>query len=294
MTLSIILFVIAVVPGIILFVMTRKLDKKEKESKKILIKIALMEIPFIIAAVIAELVGEAVLQGITGEDDSNLLFIAAFCFLIIAPAEELFKFLGARVPTWKSPEFNCKFDGIVYCTTSALVFAVLENLGYVLGSQSLVTAIMRAICCIPGHFMYGVLMGVFYSRARVAMNNGDKKGKRKNIFLAILIPSLIHGLYDTLAFSFVPLAEELEYADGMYEAGLIFGLLACLGLLILVVIGTYIALFVVIIKASKSDKFIAPLYPLPKQPVAAEPVAAQPVAAQPVDTQSDYSNYSKW
>ena len=95
MTLSIILFVIAVVPGIILFVMTRKLDKKEKESKKILIKIALMEIPFIIAAVIAELVGEAVLQGITGEDDSNLLFIAAFCFLIIAPAEELFKFLGA-------------------------------------------------------------------------------------------------------------------------------------------------------------------------------------------------------
>ena len=146
MTLSIILFVIAVVPGIILFVMTRMLDKKEKESKKILIKIALMEIPFIIAAVIAELVGEAVLQGITGEDDSNLLFIAAFCFLIIAPAEELFKFLGARVPTWKSPEFNCKFDGIVYCTTSALVFAVLENLGYVLGSQSLVTAIMRAIC----------------------------------------------------------------------------------------------------------------------------------------------------
>ena len=142
--------------------------------------------------------------------------------------------------------------------------------------------------------MYGVLMGVFYSSARVAMNNGDKKGKRKNIFLAILIPSLIHGLYDTLAFSFVPLAEELEYADGMYEAGLIFGLLACLGLLILVVIGTYIALFVVIIKASKSDKFIAPIYPLPKQPVAAEPVAAQPVAAQPVDTQSDYSNYSKW
>lgn len=288
MVLPIILFVLAVVPGIILFIMTRKLDKKEKESKKILIKIMLMEIPFIIAAVIAELVGEAVLQGVTGEDRSNLLFIAALCFLVIAPAEELFKFLGAKVPTWKSPEFNCKFDGIVYCTTSALTFAILENLGYVLGSQSLATAIMRAICCIPGHFMYGVLMGVFYTRARVCMNNGDKKGKRKNIFLAILIPALIHGLYDTLAFSFVPLAEEYDYASGDYQIELLLGILLCFGLLILVVIGTYICLFVVILKSAKNDKFIAPIYPLPQQPVTAQPVA-QP-SAQPAATQSEYQN----
>ena len=291
MVLPIILFVIAVVPGIILFIMTRKLDKKEKESKKILIKIMLMEIPFIIAAIIAELVGEVVLQGITGEDRSNLLYIAALCFFIVGPAEEIFKFLGAKVPTWKSPEFNCKFDGIVYCTTSALTFAILENLGYVLGSQSLATAIMRAICCIPGHFMYGVVMGVFYTRARVAMNNGDKKGKRKNFFLAIFIPALIHGLYDTLAFSFVPLAEEYDNASGDYQIELMLGILLCLGLLILVVIGTYICLFVVIIKSSKNDKFIAPIYPLPSQPVAAQPAAqpAQPVA-QPAAAQSEYRN----
>ena len=293
MVLPIILFVIAVVPAIILFIMTRKLDRKEKESKKILIKIMLMEIPFIIAAVIAELVGEAVLSGITGADMNNLIFIAVMCFFVIGPAEEIFKFLGARVPTWKSPEFNCKFDGIVYCTTSALTFALLENLGYVLGSQSLATAIMRAVCCIPGHFMYGVLMGVFYSRARVCMNNGDKKGKRKNIFLAILIPSLIHGLYDTLAFSMLPLANELDSANGIYEAGVIIGILACLGLFVLVVVGTYICLFVVIIKSSKNDKFIAPIYPLPQQP-AAQPVVAQPAPAQPAAPQTDPNGNNNW
>ena len=294
MVLPIILFFIATVPAVILFIMTRKLDKKEKESKKILIKIMLMEIPFIIAAVIAELVGEAILSGITGADMNNLLFIAVMCFFVIGPAEELFKFLGARVPTWKSPEFNCKFDGIVYCTTSALTFALLENLGYVLGSQSLATAIMRAICCIPGHFMYGVLMGVFYSRARVCMNNGDKKGKRKNIFLAILIPSLIHGLYDTLAFSMLPLAEELDSANGIYEAGVIIGILACLGLFVLVVVGTYICLFVVIIKQSKSDKYIAPRYPLPQQPVAVQPAPAQPAPVQTAASQTDPNGNNNW
>ena len=291
MVLPIILFVLAVVPGIILFVMTRKLDKKEKESKKIIIKIMLMEIPFIIAAIIAELAGEAILQGVTGEDRSNILFIAALCFLVVGPAEEIFKFLGAKVPTWKSPEFNCKFDGIVYCTTSALTFAVLENLGYVLGSQSLVTAIMRALCCIPGHFMYGVVMGVFYTRARVCMNNGDKKGKRKNFFLAIFIPALVHGLYDTIAFSFVPLAEEYDYASGDYQIGLMLGLLLCLGLFVLVIVGTYICLFVVILKQAKTDKYIAPRYPLPQQPVAVQPA---PAPVQPAAPQTDPNGNNNW
>ena len=291
MVLPIILFVLAVVPGIILFVMTRKLDKKEKESKKIIIKIMLMEIPFIIAAIIAELAGEAILQGVTGEDRSNILFIAALCFLVVGPAEEIFKFLGAKVPTWKSPEFNCKFDGIVYCTTSALTFAVLENLGYVLGSQSLVTAIMRALCCIPGHFMYGVVMGVFYTLARVCMNNGDKKGKRKNFFLAIFIPALVHGLYDTIAFSFVPLAEEYDYASGDYQIGLMLGLLLCLGLFVLVIVGTYICLFVVILKQAKTDKYIAPRYPLPQQPVAVQPA---PAPVQPAAPQTDPNGNNNW
>ena len=291
MVLPIILFVLAVVPGIILFVMTRKLDKKEKESKKIIIKIMLMEIPFIIAAIIAELAGEAILQGVTGEDRSNILFIAALCFLVVGPAEEIFKFLGAKVPTWKSPEFNCKFDGIVYCTTSALTFAVLENLGYVLGSQSLGTAIMRALCCIPGHFMYGVVMGVFYTRARVCMNNGDKKGKRKNFFLAIFIPALVHGLYDTIAFSFVPLAEEYDYASGDYQIGLLLGLLLCLGLFVLVIVGTYICLFVVIFKQAKTDKYIAPRYPLPQQPAAVQPA---PAPIQPAAPQTDPNGNNNW
>ncbi len=280
MILPIILFVIATVPGVILFIMTRKLDKKEKEPKKILVKIVLMEIPFLIATIIAEGVLQVVMTAVSGEDMSNLIYIALFCFLVVGPAEELFKFLGAMVPTWKSPEFNCKFDGIVYCTTSALTFALIENLGYVFTSGSLGTAIMRAVCCFPGHFMYGVLMGVFYTRARVCANNGDKKGKRKNFFLAIFVPALIHGLYDTICFSMSPLAEELDSAGGFEETAIILELLLLIGAFVVVIVGTYICLFVVIIKQSKNDKYIAPRYPLPQQPVVVQQAPVQPAAPQ--------------
>ena len=280
MVLPIILFVLATVPAVVLFIMTRKLDKKEKESKKLLVKIILMEIPFLIATVIAEGVLQALMTAVSGEDMSNLVYIALFCFLVVGPAEEIFKFLGAKIPTWKSPEFNCKFDGIVYCTTSALTFALVENLGYVFTSGSLGTAIMRALCCFPGHFMYGVLMGVFYTRARVCANNGDKKGKNKNFFLAILIPALIHGLYDTICFSMSPLATELDSAGGFYETAVVLQLILLLGAFVVVIVGTYICLFVVIIKQSKNDKFIAPRYPLPQQPAAVQQAPAQPVAPQ--------------
>ncbi|MCR4687920.1 MAG: PrsW family intramembrane metalloprotease, partial [Saccharofermentans sp.] len=252
MVFAIIIFLLATVPAVVLFFMTRALDKKEKESPVLLLTIALMMLPFLIATIIVEGVFQGLLSWGTGAGLEHPVYIILYCFLIIGPAEELFKFLGARITTWNSPEFNCKFDGIVYCTTSALTFAFIENAAYILTADTpLVTSIMRAICCFPGHFMYGVVMGVFYSNAKIAANFGDKKKKRKNIFLAILIPALIHGLYDTLAFSLPMLATELEYASGSEETALTLAIVAVFGALVLVVVGTYITLFVTIIKQSK-------------------------------------------
>lgn len=261
MLVALIICVLATAPAIALFAMTRKLDKKEKESPSLLIKIALMELPFLIATIIAEGVMQGIMTGVSGADMNNIGYVIIFCFLVVGPAEELFKFLGARIPTWKSPEFNCKFDGIVYCTTSALVFAFVENLIYVVGSGTpLVTGIMRAVCCFPGHFMYGVLMGVFYSKSKIADRFGNKKKKHLNTFLAILVPALVHGLYDSIIFSITPILAELDGARGAYETQLIIELLILVGLLILVLAGTYICLFVTVIKQSKTDFFFAPKY----------------------------------
>lgn len=264
---AVIVFLLTTAPAVGLFMMTRKLDKKEKESKKLLLKIVLMELPFLIATIIAENVSEISLSLVTGSNMENPVFIFVMCFFVIGPAEELFKFLGAAIPTWKSPEFNCKFDGIVYCTTSALTFALIENISYVAGSKiPLLTGIMRAICCFPGHFMYGVLMGVFYSRARIAANNGNTSKKILNFFLALLIPSLIHGLYDTLSFNLLPALNAVEGTSGGAEVINIMKLLMLIGGMFIVVGGTYVALFTVIFRQSKTDYFIAPAYPQPQKP----------------------------
>lgn len=262
------IFLLTTAPAAGLFMMTRKLDKKEPESKKLLLKIVLMELPFILATIIAEAFSEASLSLFTGSDMQNPLFIFVMCFFVIGPAEELFKLLGAAIPTWKSREFNCRFDGIVYCTTSALTFSLIENITYLFTSKNaLVTAFMRAVCCFPGHFMYGVLMGVFYSRARIAANKGNRSARNLNFFLAVLIPSLIHGLYDTLSFNVLPVLNALEGSSGSGEAVNLIKLLLLLIGLLMVVGGTYITLFVVIFRQSKTDYFIAPAYPQPIKPV---------------------------
>lgn len=266
MGIAIIIFVLATVPAIVLFTMTRKLDKKEKESPGLLVSIMLMEIPFLIATIIAEGLLQSALSFTTGGDMNNIIFVALYCFLIIGPAEEIFKLLGAKIPTWRSREFNCKFDGIVYCTTSALTFAFIENVMYVLTANgALITAIMRAVCCFPGHFMYGVIMGVFYSRAKIADNFGLKKKKNLNLFLAVLIPALIHGLYDTLCFSMAPLYTLYDHAKGSQKDVFMVEILAMFVLLILVIIGTYITLFITVIKQSKSDYYFAPAYQKPQK-----------------------------
>ena len=261
---AILIFLLMTAPAAGLFFMTRHLDKKEKESKKLLLKIVLMELPFLLATIIAETVSELSLKLVTGSNMENPFFIFVMCFFVIGPAEELFKLLGAAIPTWKSPEFNCKFDGIVYCTTSALVFALVENIGYIITSNSpLVTAVMRAVCCFPGHFMYGVLMGVFYSRARIAANKGRNSAKWGNLVLAVLLPSLIHGLYDTIAFNILPVLNALEASSNGMN---ILKLIMLIGGLLMVVGGIYIALFIIIFRQSKTDYFIAPAYPQPKKP----------------------------
>jgi len=52
-------------------------------------------------------------------------------FLQIAPVEEACKLAVVLLFVWKSPHFYKENDGIVYMGSSALGFALLENIAYV-------------------------------------------------------------------------------------------------------------------------------------------------------------------
>ena len=113
--------------------------------------------------------------------------------------EEIVKFLAMKIGSWRYPGFNYRFDGIVYGVSAAVGFAVYENINYV-AMYGLETAIVRAFTAIPLHAFCGVFMGVIYSYSKKAAILGNKGASIGYTLLALLVPMLIHGTYDTFAF----------------------------------------------------------------------------------------------
>ena len=118
-------------------------------------------------------------------------------FVIIACSEELAKLLPVRLAAWDHPAFDYRFDAVVYSVSSALGFAAVENILYVLQSD-LRTAVSRAILSVPGHFFFAVSMGLLLSRAKQAECCGQLRRRRVLALLALAVPTLLHGLWDFL------------------------------------------------------------------------------------------------
>lgn len=120
----------------------------------------------------------------------NRIFVI---FISSAGIEELAKFIMLFAATWKNKNFNEHFDGIVYAAFIALGFAAVENIFYVfnpvLGGYE--TAIRRAVYSVPGHGLFGISMGYYYSLAKF-----DKEKRRKNLFLAYFVPWILHSAYN--------------------------------------------------------------------------------------------------
>ncbi len=124
-------------------------------------------------------------------------FMSSFhqSFLEAAIPEEIAKFVVLYFIVWKSKELNHSYDGIVYSVFVSLGFALIENILYVF-EGGLTVAIMRAILAVPGHGLFGVMMGYYFSLARF-----HKEGKRSEFLIkSLAIPILFHGAYDFLLF----------------------------------------------------------------------------------------------
>ena len=98
---------------------------------------------------------------------------------------------------WRNKNFNEFFDGIVYAAFISLGFACLENLMYVIGSDTfgsaITTGVMRALLSVPGHFLFAVIMGYFLGMAKFRPDQ-----RSKYLILSLVCPMLAHGLFDYL------------------------------------------------------------------------------------------------
>lgn len=118
--------------------------------------------------------------------------------MIVAFAEEGAKYYLLKKRTWMTPAFNFTFDGVVYAAFVSLGFALWENISYVT-SYGLDVAVIRAVTAIPGHACFGVFMGAFYGAAKKYEGMCDLATSKKYRRLALIVPALMHGLYDFTA-----------------------------------------------------------------------------------------------
>ena len=191
-----ILIAAAVVPALVLLVRIYRLDRLEKEPWSLLAALLILGVIATALASLSEQLGDFVLSFFLPERHPAYPFLLYFG--IVAFSEEGFKYLLLKNRTWRSPDFNCQFDGVVYATTVSLGFALWENIGYVL-RYGLAAAMARAVTAIPGHACFGVFMGVLYGVAKRQQLAGDEAGSRRSRWLAVLLPALLHGLYDYIA-----------------------------------------------------------------------------------------------
>ena len=191
-----ILVAAAIIPAIVLLLYVYRVDRLEKESPGLIIKLVVMGAVSTLLASITEQIGMSILESAFYEN--SFAYRALLYFVVVAFSEEGFKYLVLKVGTWRNPEFNCKFDGVVYAVAVSLGFALWENIQYVL-AYGFSTALIRAVTAVPGHACFGVLMGGWYGLAKRKEVQGWNSASRLARVFAVVCPALVHGAYDYIA-----------------------------------------------------------------------------------------------
>ena len=184
----------AVLPAVFLMRYVYRQDKIEKEPANLLISLIGKGILAALAAIVLELLGQSLLNALV--DSENPIYVYLMAFLVVAAVEEGTKFFFLYRRTWRDPNFNYRFDAILYAVFVSLGFAAFENVKYVF-SYGLSVALPRAILSVPGHMGFAVFMGVFYGRAKRCRSRGNSFGGKVNLALGYLFPVLLHGIFDT-------------------------------------------------------------------------------------------------
>ena len=115
--------------------------------------------------------------------------------IVTALVEEAGKYFVLKKVTWKHPEFNYTFDAVVYAVCVSLGFATVENIFYLI-DEGIDIAIIRGLLSVPGHVIDAIFMGYYYGLAKCADAAQDDAGRSRNLKLALIVPVLLHGVYD--------------------------------------------------------------------------------------------------
>ncbi|GAF05115.1 PrsW family glutamic-type intramembrane protease [Saccharicrinis fermentans] len=181
------LLLISVAPVFIILVYIYYRDKYEKEPIALLMKGLLAGILCVFPVILTEQIVSSLLPVLFSE---NIGMAFGNAFLVAGLCEETFKLIAVYILIWKNPNFNERFDGIVYAVFVSLGFALIENIMYVF-SNGFHVGISRALTAVPAHAMFGIIMGYYLGLAKFIPAQ-----RIKYFTLAFFTPFLFHGFYD--------------------------------------------------------------------------------------------------
>ncbi len=178
--------------GVIIIAWIRSFDIYEKET------FLAMLWAFLAGGVTSVLIALGVYEflrvfGLEDEVISNTLG----SLLIIGPVEEFAKLAGLVVVySIIRKQFNELTDGIIYMSCVALGFSIIENYFYAnAGENNQYLLVYRVFISTPAHISFSVIIGYAWYRFK-------KENKPfSTVIAALVVASLLHGVFDALAFS---------------------------------------------------------------------------------------------
>ncbi len=191
------LLLLAVAPVIALGTAIYLLDRREKEPILLLMKVyflgALTVIPvYLIQKII---LGFNVFEGI--------LSVVVVAFVVAGLVEEYAKRAVLMNVAYENDNFNERIDGVVYSVFSALGFATVENIMYIMFAYTgnFYVGIMRGVLSVPAHVLFAITMGYYVSLAKFTDN---EKMRKSYLLKSLTVPVLLHGFFNFILMSKLP------------------------------------------------------------------------------------------
>ena len=196
----IILFIISAAPVVLLGIFIYSKDRN-KEPFKLLLKLFLGGIgSCFLTLALTGILGSFIPYISADADNLNLIELIIHVFIGVALIEEFSKWLITYSISYNHNEFDEIYDMVVYGAFAALGFAFFENILYVF-QGGIGVGIVRALLAVPGHACDGIAMGYYLGLAKQSQINGRMDLKKKYIAFSILVPTVLHGIYDYCLFS---------------------------------------------------------------------------------------------
>ncbi len=188
MKLDLLVLAVAPVATIILWIYLK--DKYDKEPISILGKFFIFGVLISIVAIYLE---EWLIKI---NNFSGFMYMFYMSFIVAGLVEEGLKVLVIVPNLIKERNFNERLDGIIYSIFLSLGFATVENIIYILfedPTSAFEVGVIRSIISVPAHMMFAIIMGYYISKYKFT---GSKSKKRKYLAISILLPILLHGVFD--------------------------------------------------------------------------------------------------